>query len=326
MKAALCFIISYDHQLNKEQIWREWIEPNKDIINVYFHYKNFDSIKSDWIKARALPKNYLVETDYLHIVPAYLTMMCYGMKDDRANQWFCFLTDSCVPIISPLRFRELFLENYAYSFMGWREAWWNTTLVKRANLHYLQPQFRLANTPWFILNYADAYRCILYSQKNKNIYDLICKGDVANESIFAIMLYAQNSLKLVKNEYTTAIDWTRMMNKTSPYLFKDGDYKDKKFIEENLKENKYTIFLRKVDKTFPDSVLLDYIKEDGDSFIVNKRKKRVLFLYYKILCVKYYYMLSYYFRFLYKDFYYVFMFVGFIYGVKYFSTIEDLKN
>ena len=53
MKAALCFIISYDHQLNKEHIWREWIEPNKDIINVYFHYKTFDSIKSDWIKERA---------------------------------------------------------------------------------------------------------------------------------------------------------------------------------------------------------------------------------------------------------------------------------
>ena len=46
MKIALCFIINYDHILNKEDIWREWIEPNKDIINVYFYYKDFNKIKS----------------------------------------------------------------------------------------------------------------------------------------------------------------------------------------------------------------------------------------------------------------------------------------
>jgi hypothetical protein len=33
MKVALCFIISYDHSLNKEDIWREWTEANADIIN-----------------------------------------------------------------------------------------------------------------------------------------------------------------------------------------------------------------------------------------------------------------------------------------------------
>jgi len=313
MKAALCFIISYDHQLNKEQIWREWIEPNKDIINVYFHYKTFDSIKSEWIKERALPKKFLAQTDYLHIVPAYLTLMSYALSHDRFNQWFCFLTDSCAPIISPLKFRELFLENYAHSFMSWREAWWNTSLVKRANLHYLQPQFRLANSPWFILNRGDAYRCLLYPQKNKEIYDLICKGEVANESIFAIMLYAQNSLKLVKNEDATATDWTRMMSSTSPYLFKEGDCKDKKFIDDYLKEKKYTMFLRKVDKSFPDSLLIEYINGKEDSSIVSKRKSRVIQLYYRMLSVKYYYVLSYYFRTLFKDFFYVFLFLGFIY-------------
>ena len=26
MKIALCVIISYDHILNKEEIWKEWIE------------------------------------------------------------------------------------------------------------------------------------------------------------------------------------------------------------------------------------------------------------------------------------------------------------
>ena len=50
MKIALCFIISYEHILNKEELWREWIEHNKDIINVYFYYKDLKKIKSEWIQ------------------------------------------------------------------------------------------------------------------------------------------------------------------------------------------------------------------------------------------------------------------------------------
>jgi len=55
MKVALCFIISYEHALNKEQLWIDWINPNKDIINVYFHYKNINMISSPWIKLYTIP-------------------------------------------------------------------------------------------------------------------------------------------------------------------------------------------------------------------------------------------------------------------------------
>ena len=44
MKIALCFIISYEHVLNKEQLWIDWIKPNQDIINIYFHYKDINKI------------------------------------------------------------------------------------------------------------------------------------------------------------------------------------------------------------------------------------------------------------------------------------------
>ena len=304
MKAALCFIISYDHVLNKEDIWKEWIEPNKDIINVYFHYKDITAIKSQWIKQHALPHSYLVYTDYFHIVPAYLTLMYYGIKHDRQNQWFCFLTDSCVPIISPLKFREMFFENLSYSFLKWRPAWWDTNLVKRANIHLLKQEFRLANSPWFILNRSDAMRCINYSRTNKDIYSLVCRGNVANESIFSIMLYTQHSLKYVKNEDTTATDWTRIITPTSPHLFTDGDETDKMLIDKFMKENKYTIFLRKVDKSFPDEVIQEYINrgtDDTEAMIATKKK--VDMLQTKILLTNYYY----YSLYIYNKYYLLFL-------------------
>jgi hypothetical protein len=45
IKVALCFIINYQHILEKEEIWKKWILYNKDIINVYFFYKEKRSLK-----------------------------------------------------------------------------------------------------------------------------------------------------------------------------------------------------------------------------------------------------------------------------------------
>ena len=89
MKIALCFIISYDHILNKEEIWKEWVEPNKDIINIYFYYKDFNKIKSQWIRDRTIPTNYIHETSYYHVIPAYLSLMRFALKHDNDNNWFC---------------------------------------------------------------------------------------------------------------------------------------------------------------------------------------------------------------------------------------------
>ena len=111
MKVALCFIISYEHILHKEQLWIDWIKPNKDIINVYFHYKDFNMIKSPWIKQYTIPPNLTQNTTYYNVVPAYMSILIYAFHHDKANLWFSLLTDTCVPIISPTKFRKLFFDH-----------------------------------------------------------------------------------------------------------------------------------------------------------------------------------------------------------------------
>ena len=275
MKAALCFIISYSQTVNKEQIWIDWIEPNKDIINVYFHYKNYSEIKSEWIKKHAIHPKYIAKTDYMHIVPAYLALMSFAINHDIENQWFCFLTDSCVPIISPLKFRELFFENYSKSIVSWKNAWWNVNFCKRANLCRLKEEYHLANDPWFVMKREDVKKSIVYSNVNNSIFSVICNGEVANESIFAIMLYSFNQLTNVKSQVTHAADWSRMTSATSPHIFKDGNKTDMNFITTFLDKNRYTMFLRKVDSKFPDDKLLDIIyEEDNDEKELRSRVNR----------------------------------------------------
>jgi len=266
MKIALCFIISYDHILNKEHIWRNWINENKDIINVYFYYKDITKIKSEWILQHVIPEEYIQKTSYFHVIPAYISLMNYAFIHDDKNQWFCFLTDSCCPIISPKRFRYLFYKYNNNTIMSWKQAWWNIHYHKRANLALLPEEYRLGNDSWFILKREHVTHCLNFVKNKPELTNLICKGGLANESLFAIILQSYNELKNVICSVTHMTDWNRMSSPTSPHLFVKGDEMDIKFIERFLKENKFTIFIRKISPEFPDEIIHKYIYRGSSEF------------------------------------------------------------
>jgi hypothetical protein len=278
MKAALCFLISYDHSLNKEALWREWIEPNKDIINVYFHYKDYQKIKSPWIKKHALPIANIQPTSYFHVVPAYLALISFAQRQSRENVWFIMLTESCVPIIS-----RLFFENHSKTIMNWKQAWWNIDLVKRANLRCIKLEYHLANDPYFVLKREDVSRCLEFPMYNNRLFKIICDGGVANESIFAIILYSYKQLGFVSSAVTHAADWKRTSSPTSPHVFNEGNEQDITFIHDFLKENKYTMFLRKVNPAFPDEILRKFISnifpEDANSFNIYWKSNHKLYFF-----------------------------------------------
>jgi hypothetical protein len=280
MKVALCFLISYEHVLHKEQLWIDWIKPNQDIINVYFHYKDINMIKSPWIKMYSIPPKLVQQTTYFNVVAAYMSILAYSYNHDKNNLWFCLLTDSCVPIISPEKFRKLFFEHYQASIIKCKPAYWNITIHRRANLRLLDKEYWLSNDPWFTLCRDHVHKCILFLTLKNNIYQQINTGGLANESIFAIILQTfgelNNHLRLI-NESSTICDWSNMASPTSPYMFKEGTEENINIICDLLKENKYTLFLRKVHKTFPDSVIKEIMNKDfGHKYelLHNQAKKK----------------------------------------------------
>jgi hypothetical protein len=161
--------------------------------------------------------------------------------------------------VPPAKFRDILTSTQNKSIMGWKPAWWNPELHKRANLRLLAPEFRLANETWFILSKQDINHCLLYSKVNNGIFQLICNGGLANESIFAIILYSMGRLPDVICEITHCVDWNRRSSPTSPHVFKAGTKEDLEYIDQFMKENKYTMFLRKVSPDFPDKILLNYL-------------------------------------------------------------------
>lgn len=273
MKIALCFIINYQHILNKEDIWKEWIEENKDIINVYFFYKDLRKIKSQWIKEHAIPPNYIFETSYYHVIPAYLSILNFAFKHDEQNKWFCMMTDSCCPIISPKRFRYLFYQYYNQSLFSWKKAWWNPCFHKRANLAKLPKELWLANDPWFVLTRENVKQVFHFVSTQKIITKTICDGGLANESLFAIIFNFYKELEETNKSHIICsishlADWKRMSSATSPHLFKNADEEDIKFIDTELERNFHAMFIRKVAPEFPDEILRQYIFKNDDNLLI----------------------------------------------------------
>lgn len=261
-KAALCFIINYEHELAKEAIWREWIAPNADIINVYFYYADKAKIKSPWVLEHTVPESYVKPTSYMNVMPAYLGITRAALAGDEANQWFIYLTDFDVPIISPRRFRYLFLNYHDRTFMGWKPAWWNVAKECRANLQAVAERLRLANSPWFTMSREHARAVLKFIRTNSALAETVFNGIVANESFFALALEHQGLLKDVVPVDTHLSDWSRVSSATSPHKFEiSGDPRDRAFIEDGLAANPMAMFLRKVMATFPDATLQKYIAE-----------------------------------------------------------------
>jgi hypothetical protein len=262
-KIALCFIINYEHTLYKEELWREWIQHNKDIINVYFFYKDLKKIKSRWIYNHTIPEKNICHTTYYHVIPAYIAILNFALKHDKSNKWFCYLTDSCCPIVSPSKFREIFHQYQNQSIMAHTKAHWNIEFHRRANLALLPKEYHLANDPWFILTRENTIDVMNFVVNEHKLCNTVCNGGLANESLFAIIFTHYKKIQNVINKTTHMADWFRVSSPTSPHLFKEGNEEDIQFIEDFLANNDFAMFIRKVHPDFPDEILRRYICESN---------------------------------------------------------------
>jgi hypothetical protein len=253
---ALCFIISGNHVLVKEHIWKQWIQENQDILRVFFYYEDERKIKSEWIVSHLIPKHMIMKTSYYHVVPAYFSLLNYVYHQKDKIEWFCFLTDTCCPIVSPSYFKKQYDLYKSFSIMEIKSSFWNVDFHKRANLRFFPKKYHLFNSPWFILSRENVLDCFQFLSQKKNWFHLICQGGLANESLFAIILTYYNKQNTIINTSSHLTDWSDMSSKTSPHLFQYGTKREMEIIK---KKNKYQFFIRKINVSFPNDLILQEI-------------------------------------------------------------------
>ena len=138
--------------------------------------------------------------------------------------------------------------------------WWDTGYNDRGNTSKFSTKARLGNSEWCALCNEDI-RTIIYAWDNTQIISTILKKPQADESIFSVTLYLTNRFKNTINESITIMDWERDPYGLQPHMFsKPYTQEDKNIIKSIAKHNKFAMFIRKVDSSFPDEVIYKWIK------------------------------------------------------------------
>jgi len=135
--------------------------------------------------------------------------------------------------------------------LKWSPAWWNVFFHSRANLKFLPKYLQLGHDPWFVLTREHVENCFLFLKTQTQMFQKICRGGLANESLFAIILIFMKKDNKIINASSTLTDWGRRSTATSPHLFIPKDEFQDTWVVQNLKrENPWGLFLRKVDKNY----------------------------------------------------------------------------
>jgi hypothetical protein len=154
----------------------------------------------------------------------------------------------------------MFKEYKNKTILAYKKIWWDPEEDDRGNVHAFPRDAWIGNSEWCVICNEDM-RVIVKSWKNNDIISRIMEAPHADESIFAVTLYLENGFKNTINATNTVMDWDRDPDAPSPYFFTKRYYvKDKKFIERYVPQNPYVMFIRKVDSTFPDKVIYEWMK------------------------------------------------------------------
>lgn len=252
---AFCFMVTKD--LSKEEIWIKWFEKLNINYNIYVHVSNPNNIKSKWLKKYLIPYN--IKTSWNDHMKAELTLLEYALNKSN-DSWFINLSETTIPFVSPSKFEKMFNKYKDKTILDYSKIWWDPRREDRGNVYKFPPKARLGNSEWCCICNEDM-RTINYIWKHTKIIDTIMEHPHADESIFAVSLYIANKFKNTIKARNTLMDWERDLYAPSPYTFvyPYTDY-DKNFIKKFLKNNKYVMFMRKVDKSFPDNIIYNWLK------------------------------------------------------------------
>jgi hypothetical protein len=192
------------------------------------------------------------------LVGAMMSMYDYAVQTQSA-EWYTLHSDTCVPMVSPDRFVQIFNKHKQHSFVSYDKIWWKPEIVRRANLRMLPPQMHFVHSQWCIFCHEDLSQMVHLSKTNeriKNLLSIVSSGHTADESYAAVLLFNINGLKNVIKKPTTLVDWKRTPNGNNPYKFETWAFDDAKIVHDIRKTtpNEH-MFMRKVGSAFPDDVL-----------------------------------------------------------------------
>lgn len=95
-KIALCFLTIGN--VSKPELWYNQYSKNKDKFNIYIHNKNRFVCEKTKFHNYAMNTNIVTKWADISLVIAMISLLKKAYNSDERNEWFIFLSDSCIPL------------------------------------------------------------------------------------------------------------------------------------------------------------------------------------------------------------------------------------
>lgn len=242
-KVALLFLTNAHP--NHPKLWQTLLEAS-DNYNVYIHSK--DPISIPFFQQYRIDT--IVSTSWSIHVRAWQVLIQAALKNPE-NQWFAFLSESCIPLYSLDRIYKSILDDPS-SHIAFAGPWWPTYSPRE--IQELYPEFRMGNHEWMLLNRKHAE----IVAQDRAIIRIISKHPNDQESYFGCLFAVYNCLHEICNHTHTYINWKYAEDAgCHPYTFRAVNAFNDALIAEAYASR--ALFARKFSKDYPEDVLLKMI-------------------------------------------------------------------
>lgn len=245
-KIALLFLTRQD--LNHPKLWQELLEEATGKYTIYFHSK--EELVEPFFKPFRIHK--IVPTSWSIHVRAWQVLIQEALRD-TSNQWFAFLSESCIPLYS-LNHIYKHIKKDGNSHVCHAGPWWPQDSPRE--IHELYPEYRLGNWEWIVLSRKHAE----IVAKDRALIGIIAKHPNDQESYFGCLFAVYGCLHEICNHTYTYANWRYSENNgCHPHCFKEVNELNASLLEEAYADGH--LFARKFAKEYPQSELLHMIRK-----------------------------------------------------------------
>jgi hypothetical protein len=125
------------------QAWEKYFENNQKKYNIYIHPKNKDSITHKLFKNNIVPN--IKTTNWGFLIEAQISLLETALLQDKDNQKFILVSDSCLPI-------KNFDDLYNFLNTNKKKSYFNSLSQFKSFKQFINKNYKYKHSQWFCLD------------------------------------------------------------------------------------------------------------------------------------------------------------------------------
>ena len=263
-KVSFLFLTQGD--VNHPIIWGKYFKESNGRHSVVAHPKNYNQIRTPWLKNAAIERKDIKGTIWGHLTNAYIQLLRTAMTDP-SSMWFIFVSESCLPCKKFDTFYK-FLNTEPDSSYIHKRPFDSININKNKQVAARIGNINLKHSGWYVLSRKHAKALLAVEESKLKNYNLINAGD--EHLLFSI--YNANRTG-IRDYMVTHVDWDWTVERIAVLDRKKEELKNgaleagkKKILLDKIRNEKSEVGKHPRSYSQIDSRIIKTVKDSGAFF------------------------------------------------------------